>query len=336
MNILLTCIGRRDYMVEYFRDALAGRGLVIAANSEAETAGMATADVALVVPPIKDPAYVDSVVSICREHAVALVVPLLDQDALILSKARERLAEVGAILASPSTKAVEVCVDKWETHLLAGRIDERSPMTFLDLEEARVAIREGQLRLPVIVKPRWGIGSIGIHVVEKTEDLARIYTEAKTQADAAYFSQMASTDHDRNVLIQEMIEGTEYGLDVFNDLSGNFAACLVKEKLDMRAGETDRARTVESARLEAVGQRISEALQHIGNLDVDVIVRDGIPYILEFNPRFGGHYPFSHIAGANLPAALISMVGGEDPNPAWLRIKPGVLGVKGIKMVVVG
>ena len=30
MNILITCVGRRNYLVEYFRQALAGRGLVCA------------------------------------------------------------------------------------------------------------------------------------------------------------------------------------------------------------------------------------------------------------------------------------------------------------------
>ena len=44
MNVLLTCVGRRNYMVEYFREALNGRGQVYAANSYAETAGMAVAE----------------------------------------------------------------------------------------------------------------------------------------------------------------------------------------------------------------------------------------------------------------------------------------------------
>ena len=39
MNILLTCVGRRDYLVEYFKIALGNRGQVFAANTYAETAG---------------------------------------------------------------------------------------------------------------------------------------------------------------------------------------------------------------------------------------------------------------------------------------------------------
>jgi len=42
------------------------------------------------------------------------------------------------------------------------------------------------------------------------------------------------------------------------------------------------------------------------------------------NPRIGGGYPFSHIAGANLPAALIAWANGQQPDAAWFRIGPNV------------
>jgi hypothetical protein len=43
------------------------------------------------------------------------------------------------------------------------------------------------------------------------------------------------------------------------------------------------------------------------------------------NPRFGGGYPFSHIAGANLPAALMAWADSEAADPEWLTIEPNVL-----------
>ena len=44
INILLTSAGRRGYLVEYFVDALAGRGRVIAANSDTSAPALAAAD----------------------------------------------------------------------------------------------------------------------------------------------------------------------------------------------------------------------------------------------------------------------------------------------------
>ena len=61
-----------------------------------------------------------------------------------------------------------------------------------------------------------------------------------------------------------------------------------------------------------IGATIGKALGHIGNLDCDVLERDGEYYVLELNPRFGGGYPFSQEAGVNIPKAIVAWVKGED------------------------
>ncbi|NWN81512.1 MAG: hypothetical protein HLX48_00750 [Halomonas sp.] len=67
----------------------------------------------------------------------------------------------------------------------------------------------------------------------------------------------------------------------------------------MRAGETDKAVTVAPELFQETVAKISSVLPHRGNLDCDFLERDGKFYLLEINPRFGGGYPFTHLAGAN-------------------------------------
>jgi len=93
----------------------------------------------------------------------------------------------------------------------------------------------------------------------------------------------------------------------------------------MRFGNTDRAITVTDQRLEQLGRVIGERLGHIGSLDCDVMATAKGVLVLDLNPRLGGGYPFSHLAGANLPAALIAWANGEEPDPSWLKTRPGVV-----------
>ena len=130
------------------------------------------------------------------------------------------------------------------------------------------------------------------------------------------------------MLIQEVIRGTEYGLDIVNDLDGKNACVLARRKLRMRSGETDRAVTVTDEALATLGMVIGSRLGHIGNMDCDVITNDTGCYVIDMNPRFGGGYPFSHMAGANVPAALMCWSLGIRPDPTWLRVVPDMAGAK--------
>ena len=47
------------------------------------------------------------------------------------------------------------------------------------------------------------------------------------------------------------------------------------------------------------------------HLDMDLFVEKNEIYLLEMNARFGGGYPFSHLAGVNLPKAIIKWINKE-------------------------
>ncbi len=76
MNILLTCAGRRDYLVHYFRESLDGRGQVIACDSSQAAPALAAADRQFLVPAVDSPEYLEVLLAICREHHVRLLVPI--------------------------------------------------------------------------------------------------------------------------------------------------------------------------------------------------------------------------------------------------------------------
>jgi len=60
LHILFTCAGRRNYLINYFRDALKGRGKVFAMDMSDTAPAMVDADVAITVPSVYDINYITS------------------------------------------------------------------------------------------------------------------------------------------------------------------------------------------------------------------------------------------------------------------------------------
>ncbi len=335
MNVLLTCAGRRNYLVDHFRRALAGRGEVFAADARADAPALAEADGAFVVPPVDNAAYIPTLADLCRAHEIRLIIPLNDLELPVLAAARTLFLKEGVFPVVSSEQVVDTCFDKWKAHAFIASCDLPVPPSYLLLEDAVEAARRGELAFPAMVKPRWGTASIALDQADDVRELDLAYRFARRRATRSLIARFGRADPDRSILVQQRLNGEDYGLDVVNDLHGAYVTTFVRRKLGMRAGETERAETVESPEMEEIGRTVGTRLGHVGNLDVDVIVERGQPYVLEMNPRFGGGYPFSHLAGADLPAALIAWAEGAVPNPDWFEVRPGIRSAKCDRLVIV-
>ena len=335
MNVMLTCAGRRNYLVKFFQEALKGRGQVFATDASANAPALRQADQSFILPPSNQPAYIDTLLTLCQRHNVLLLVSLNDLELPLLARHSSRFRDVGTIPVISSPEVVGLCFDKWRTFNFLKASDLEAPNTYLTLADAHEALTQGDITFPVVVKPRWGTASIGIQYPEDDEELELDYALANKRHARTILREINATDPKRCILIQKRLCGQEYGLDVINDLEGHYVCTFVKRKLAMRAGETDQAITVESDWLEGIGGVIGRKLGHIGVLDCDAIVIQDKCYVLDMNPRFGGGYPFSHMAGANLPAVLLAWANREKPHADWLKVQPNITASKCDGLVIV-
>ncbi|MBE9168012.1 ATP-grasp domain-containing protein [Pleurocapsales cyanobacterium LEGE 06147] len=333
MNIMLTCAGRRNYLVKFFQEALGNRGQVFAGDASAEAAALQDANKGFVLPPINHIDYSDTLLDICQQHQVGLLIPLHDLELPFLARQRDRFLKIGTFPVVSSPKVIDICFDKWKTFKFLEKMGISTPKTYLSFKEARKAIAQGEIAFPLVVKPRWGSASIGIEYPEDDEELELAYRFSKKLLTRTLLAEVSSSEPEQSILIQERFFGQEYGLDVINNLDSCYTTTLVKRKLAMRAGETERAITVEDNQLKNLGKKIGQKLGHVGNLDCDVIMSSKGYRVLEMNPRFGGGYPFSHLAGANIPAALIAWANGEKVDDHWLRVEANIMSAKCDRLV---
>lgn len=336
INILFTCAGRRNYIIEYFRDALKEcGGSIFAANSDQNSSALLVADKGFVVPSIYDPSYIDIITRICEKYGINAIIPLFDLELPILAKSKHLFKDLDIDVIVSAPEVINVCNDKSLTNNFIEDLGFPVLPTYLDLPSAIEALSDGAMKFPVIIKPRWGMGSIGLFEADSFLELEFNYTKAQSIIENSYLSTQSNQDRDKSVLIQEKVIGTEYGLDVINDLNGKYQTTFIKRKIRMRSGETDCAVTEDKPELCQLGKTIGEELQHVVNLDVDVITNEDGAYIIEMNPRFGGGYPFSHLAGANIPKAILSWLRGEKPDASNFEIAYNVTSLKGVDPMVV-
>ena len=315
-------------MVHYFQEALCGDGMVHASNSEM-TYTMLQADKYVISPKIYDSGYIDFLLGYCKENKISAILPLFDIDLPVLSKNKEIFRKNGIQVIVSDYGAIRVCNDKYLSYSFFKEIGLRVIPTFLSLEDTVRALHENKISFPVILKPRWGMGSIGIYEAENEDELEVFYAKLKREIFQTYLRYESQESIDSCVIIQEKILGKEYGCDVLNDLHKNYVCTIAKQKKAMRAGETDIAEIVDSSIFEPVTRLISKRLGHIANLDVDCFVTDSNEiYVLEMNCRFGGQYPFSHVSGVNFPKQILLWLEGKGTQPELITPEIGIKACK--------
>lgn len=334
LNLLFTSVGRRSYLVEYFRAALGGKGKIHVANSSDKSPAFLVADEAVVTPLIYDANYIPFLLDYCKKNEIHAIISLFDIDLPILSQNKEKFAEIGTKVIVSDPEVIHRCNDKWLTFCALNENGFRTPATFLHTADALNAVKDGSISFPLMVKPRWGMGSIGVFEAENEEELLVFYKKVKNVAMRTYLKYESEQTLDDCVLIQEKIDGQEYGLDIINNLNAEYMTTICKMKYAMRSGETDCAITVDDPALRETGKALSAYMKHIGNLDVDVFKAGDTIYVLEMNARFGGGYPFSHAAGVNLPLAIVQWLRGQEADAATLVPKYNVIAQKDIKMTI--
>lgn len=310
MNILFTCAGRRTYLLKYFRENLSEDDKIVATDMQLSAPALQAADIKLQVPAVYDLDYINITLRICKEYKIDALFSLNDLELPILAENKDRFEKIGVKVVVSDPKVIDIAFDKYKTAKWVESIGLLAPKTFVRLEDVKKALSAGEVEFPLFMKPRWGSGSIGLESISDMDELDTYYRLLMKKIKRTILAKASVGDE--YIMIQEKLTGSEYGLDVMNDLYGKNVGVSVKQKLAMRSGETDKAITVDLPVVREIGYRIGQALGHIGNLDVDVMQRaDGAYCVLELNPRFGGGFPFSYEAGVNFPKVLIQWIKNE-------------------------
>lgn len=296
-NVLLSSGGRRVGLLQAFRDALADGGVsgsVFVADAAATAPAAFLAERSFRVPRCADPAFAETVLDLCRQHGIKLVVPTIDTELAAYAEARERFAEAGIAVAVSDPATVAVCADKRRTH--CWLVSQGFP-TVRQASVGEVLMDSPQWAFPVIAKPARGSASQGVRRIASAEELR-------------FLSGW------NELMVEEIAPGQEYTINIYVDRKGRCLAAVPHLRLEVRGGEVSKGITVRHSGLMELGQAIAEALPGaFGALNVQCFVDGREVRIIEINARFGGGYPLTHRAGARFASWLVGECLGCEQTP---------------------
>ena len=101
--------------MQYFREALAGVGAVVAADAASHAPALQEADASVIVPKVDAPDYIDALLSVCAAHRTGMVLSLNDLELPVLAAAASRFERAGVQAIVSSIDVIETGFDKWRT-----------------------------------------------------------------------------------------------------------------------------------------------------------------------------------------------------------------------------
>lgn len=285
-NVLITSVGKRVALVKIFKETSARFFDSIKIYTTDMIPEMAPAgyvsDDCFQVPRVTNSSYVQCLLSICIEHDIGMIIPTIDTELSILAENRALFESQGIKVIVSDKNFIAVCRDKRNTGDFFLSRGIRIPQP----------IDRNAPTFPLFAKPYDGSLSKDLYYVACREDLTpEILSNTK-------------------LMFMEYIDKSiykEFTVDMYYDKSHRLKSIVPRERMEIRAGEISKGRTVKSGLMDYLKFRFEKIDGCIGCICMQVFFnRHPFDIVgIEINPRFGGGYPLSYAAGANFPELLI-------------------------------
>ncbi len=285
-NVLITSAGRRVSLVRAFQKELKLRfaeSRVFTADMNPEwSSACRVSDGFFTLPRVTAPDYIESLIALCQEMNIGLVIPTIDTELIVLSANRDRLLHVGIVAAVSDLHLVEKCRDKRLTNALFTQKGIAIPLP----------IDPAAPTFPLFVKPYDGSLSKDILLVKDKSD----WNPKLADNQKLMFMEYLSPE-----------DYQEFTVDAYFDNQGVLRCLIPRRRVEVRGGEiskgkTEKGRLYDSLKLafsKLEGARSCLTMQFFEHRLSGRIVG------IEINPRFGGGFPLSYESGGNYPGFLI-------------------------------
>ena len=233
------------------------------------------------------------------------------------SESRERFSKVCGLFI-PTSEQLALLNDKGHVAELASRLDVPIPKAYIPAEGETIDSLIKRIPLPCIVKPRWGEG-LGLTAAQR-------YTIARTSDELKASYERFSSLAGEAPIIQEYLPGAARACSVLAQ-NGKIVSSICHRRIreyPVTGGPSTCCISSSDPLLEDLSSRLA------GAIDLNGIAMfefkddaDGMPRLLESNPRIWGSYPLTRIAKTGFSSAwfTLSWNSGNPTEPLPIQVE---------------
>jgi len=275
-----------------------------------------------VIPKATDPNFVDTVLNLCVENGIDLIIPLVTRELFEFSKAKEVFDQKGIRIIISDPEDLFIANNKCALYHHLCKENIVLPAFFIveTVDELLSAAKNlGYPNSPIVIKPCIGNGSRGIRVLDEGFDQFdslfnhkpnSLFTTLEKVVDAIGKHQPPK------LLISEYLPSDELTIDTIVD-RGEVKDLLIRKRISISSGISTAGSFIAEPSVTDYIERIVKTLPGLlGPIGFQVkkSIR-GDYLLLECNPRLQGTSVSALGLGVNLPLRSISYALGEEVAP---------------------
>ena len=274
-------------------------------------------DYAFTEPSVSGDDYIEFCLDFCRKHKIDIFIPRKEN--VRISK---RLADFKAIgvkvLVCPDSDLMEMLDNKAAAyHSIMQKEEAGAELVAIpdfyvvnninDFKLAYQTLREKGHT--VCFKPVIGEGATGFRVIEdKIESIDQLFRRASSRRLPFHHACEILSQQEifPDLMVLEYLDGPEYSIDCVASNQKLYAA------IPRMKGEGRIREIVNHQELIQFAYRFHQHYQLPYIFNIQVKYNQGVPKLLEINPRMSGGMHFSCLTGLNLPYLAIKVLLGEE------------------------
>lgn len=260
--------------------------------------------------------YLKKIISICNNEEISIIIPLSISERILFLENIESFNKINVKILSSSIESIKQTEDKTKLFEICKNNGISVPEhyvvdNYIDLKEKSILL--GYPKNKVVVKPINSSGSCGLRILNKKANYKKLFYNTRadyTEITLADLKEIIGKKF-TPLIISEFLPGVEYTVDCLRYNKQNYA--FPRIRTEIKHGLTYKGQMYKNPELIRLSKKIAQLFDLTTVFGFQFKLNSNLePVIIDCNPRIQGTMIMGTLANANIIAAGVKMLLGEE------------------------